>query len=306
MINKIFDWIKRNKLLTLLLIGAVWWVLNSIPRTLLGGQSMMSTSESYAVDSYGAAPMMGLSNSNYKYAREAAPQPDISNRKVVVESNFSLLVKDVTPTVEMIKEKTLLMAGYMVNTSINRTEYGENAILQIRVPSEKVEEMSKYLRGVAVKVVSENVDGRDVTDQYVDIERRLGDLEAQRARMLAILDKATTVNEMLSVQQALDQVQNQIDSYKGQLLYMDGTTKTSKLTVYISTDELGLPYTPAQPWRPEVIFKQAVRSMLGTLQDIGSFAIWLAVYLPIILGAVVVFKIVKKIIRKRSKPVQTL
>ncbi|KKS31461.1 MAG: hypothetical protein UV00_C0005G0007 [candidate division WWE3 bacterium GW2011_GWF1_42_14] len=266
----------------------------------------MSTEESYAVDSYGTAPMMGLSNGAYKYGREAAPQPDITDRKVVVESNFSLLVKDVTPTVEMIKEKTLLMGGYMVNTNISRTEYGENAVLQIRVPSEKIEEMSKYLRSVAIKVVSENVDGRDITDQYVDIERRLGDLEAQRTRMLAILDKATTVNEMLSVQQALDQIQNQIDSYKGKLQYMDGTTKTSKLTIYISTDELGLPYTPAQPWRPEVIFKQAVRSMLGTLQDIGSFAIWFAVYLPIILGAVVVFKIIKKIMRKRSKPTQTL
>ena len=306
MINKIVDWIKRNKLLTLLLIGAGWWVLNSIPRTLLGGSTMMGVSESYAVDSYGGAPMMALSNSKYQYAREATPQPDVTNRKVVVNSNFSLLVKDVTGTVEMIKEKTLQMAGYMVNTNINRTEYGETATLQLRVPSEKVEETSKYLRTIAVKVVSENVDGHDVTDQYIDIERRLGDLEAQRARMLAILDKATTVNERLTVQQALNQIQDQIDSYKGQLQYMDGTTKTSKLTVYVSTDELGLPYTPAQSWRPQVIFKQAVRSMLGTLQDIGSFGIWLAVYLPIILGAVVVFVVIKKIIRKRSKPVQTL
>jgi len=167
------------------------------------------------------------------------------------------------------------------------------------VPSGKVEEMSKYLRSVAVKVVSENVDGQDITDQYIDIERRLGDLESQRARMLAILDKATTVEEMLNVQQALDQIQNQIDSYKGQLQYMDGTTKTSKLTIYISTDELGLPYTPARSWRPEVIFRQAVRSMLGTLQNMGSFVIWLGVYLPMILGAVGVILLIKRIFRKR-------
>ncbi len=246
---------------------------------------------------------MGINDTPYMY-REAAPQPGIVNRKVAIDSNFSLLVKDVTGTVEMIKERTLLMAGYMVNTNINRTEFGENAVLQIRVPSEKIEEMSKYLRSVAVKVVSENVDGRDVTDQYIDIERRLSDLEAQRARMLAILDKATTVNEMLTVQQALDQIQDQIDSYKGQLLYMDGTTKTSKLTIYVSTDELGLPYTPAQSWRPEVIFKQAVRSMLGTLQDAGSFVIWFAVYLPIILGAVGVLLIIKRVFRKRPPVTQ--
>ena len=298
MINKIIDWIKKNKLLTFVVLVAVWVLINSIPRTFLKGNSRSVTDQSYAIGSYGGAPIVGISDTPYMY-REAAPQPSVINRKIEINSNFSLLVKDVTGTVEMIKERTLMLAGYMVNTNISRTEFGENAVLQIRVPSEKVEEMSKYLRGIAVKVVSENVDGRDVTDEYIDIERRLGDLEAQRTRMLAILDKATTVNEMLTVQQALDQIQDQIDSYKGQLLYMDGTTKTSKLTIYISTDELGLPYTPAQSWRPEIIFKQAVRSMLGTLQDAGSFVIWLVVYLPIILGAVGVFLIVKRVFRKR-------
>lgn len=299
MINKIFDWVKRNKLLTLVVFVAGWLLINSIPRTLLTKSSVTYMDESFAVDSYGGAPAVGLSRGSYPYMPEPAPQPDIKNRKVVINSNFSLLVKDVTGVVEMIKEKTLSMAGYMVNTNISRTEFGENATLQIRVPSGKVEEMSKYLRSVAVKVVSENVDGQDITDQYIDIERRLGDLESQRARMLAILDKATTVEEMLNVQQALDQIQNQIDSYKGQLQYMDGTTKTSKLTIYISTDELGLPYTPARSWRPEVIFRQAVRSMLGTLQNMGSFVIWLGVYLPMILGAVGVILLIKRILRKR-------
>src|SRR3972149_1905394 len=299
MINKIFDWVKRNKLLTLVVFVAGWLLINSIPRTLLTKSSITYMDESFAVDSYGGAPAVGLSRGSYPYMPEPAPQPDVKNRKVVINSNFSLLVKDVTGVVEMIKEKTLSMAGYMVNTNISRTEFGENATLQIRVPSGKVEEMSKYLRSVAVKAVSENVDGQDITDQYIDIERRLGDLESQRARMLAILDKATTVEEMLNVQQALDQIQNQIDSYKGQLQYMDGTTKTSKLTIYISTDELGLPYTPARSWRPEVIFRQAVRSMLGTLQNMGSFVIWLGAGVPMGLGAVGVILLIKRIFRKR-------
>jgi len=191
MINKIFDWVKRNKLLTLVVFVAGWLLINSIPRTLLTKSSITYMDESFAVDSYGGAPAVGLSRGSYPYMPEPAPQPDVKNRKVVINSNFSLLVKDVTGVVEMIKEKTLSMAGYMVNTNISRTEFGENATLQIRVPSGKVEEMSKYLRSVAVKVVSENVDGQDITDQYIDIERRLGDLESQRARMLAILDKAT-------------------------------------------------------------------------------------------------------------------
>lgn len=300
MVNKIFTWVKTHKLLTFNILIAVFLlskIFAYLPRTFLGGSAVQYSE----MDSYrGVTPLAGLSNS-YPAARKAAPQPDVTDRKVVVESNFSLLVKNVTETVETIKQKTLQVAGYVVNTNISRSEYGENAVLTIRVPSEKVDEMSQYLRAISVKVVSENVDGRDVTDEYIDIERRLGDLEAQRARMMAILDKATTVREMLDVQNAIDQVQNQIDSYKGQLLYMDGTTKTNKLTIYISTDELALPYTPQKSWRPEVIFKQAVRSMLTTLQKIGTAGIWIAVYLPIVAVAWLVIKIIKRARGKKTE-----
>lgn len=300
MINKIINWVKTHQLLTVAILVALWflgkWLIN-IPRTMLGSRSLQYSE----MESFDMAPTAGVSNSLYK-TREATPQPDVTDRKVVVNSNFSLLVKNVTETVEMIKQKTLQIAGYMVNTNISRSEYGENAVLTIRIPSERVDEMSKYLRTIAVKVVSENVDGRDITDQYIDIERRLGDLEAQRARMMAILDRATTVREMLDVQNAIDQIQNQIDSYKGQLQYMDGTTKTSKLTVYVSTDELGLPYTPQQTWRPQVIFKQAVRAMLATLQQVGTAAIWIAVYLPIIAGVLLIVVIIRKATRKKQEP----
>jgi len=52
----------------------------------------------------------------------------------------------------------------------------------------------------------------------------------------------------------------------------------SLVTVYLSTDEYTLPYAPSEPWRPDVIFKTAVRSLIGNLRGIASTAIWLVVY----------------------------
>ena len=244
-----------------------------------------------------------LRESSYKgnyYPQEAAPVTDVTNRKVVTDSNFSLLVKDVTETIGKIKEQTTALSGYMVTANINSAEYGNTASIQVRVPIEKVEDFIKYLRGLAVKVVSENVNGHDVTDQYVDIERRLGDLESQRLKMQAILDKATTVEEMMEVQRAIFSVQDQIDSYKGQLLYLDGTTKTSKVTIYLATDELELPYTPDNPWRPEVVFKKAVRSMIGNLQKVGSAGIWLAVYLPLVAILIILVIGIRKLLSRKK------
>lgn len=302
--TKIFNWVKTHKLATvnILFILFVLWIFSPFRYLISGGLNSRSTSIDSMSSEYGGTPLAGSAKSlNLQMpSYEAAPQPDVTDRKVVVNSNFSLLVKDVTDTVSKIKGKTAEMAGYIVNTNIQRAEYSESAVLEIRIPSDKVEQMTEYLRVLSVKVVSENVSGRDITDKYVDVERRISDLERQKTRMQEIMDQAVNVSQMLEIQRALDTIQNQIDNYKGQLIYMEGTTTTSKLTIHLSTDELALPYAPEQPWRPEAVFKRAVRSMLGTAQNIGSAVIWLAVYSPIIIGVIVVVKVIKKL-KNRKK-----
>jgi hypothetical protein len=303
--SKLFGWIKTHKLLTFNILVVAFVLFKLLTPTMIGSTRSTMVAPGSAGVYYDSGVSQGVANlavseksTAYLY-NEAAPQPDVIDRKVVENSVYSLLVKNVTETVDKIKEKTMQISGYSVSSDLSKKEFGDNAVLQIRVPSEKVDEMTKYLRTIAVKVVSEKVNGNDITDQYIDIERRITDLEKQRTKMETIMDSAKTVNEMLEVQRGLFQIQDQIDSYKGRLLYMDGTTKTSKLTIYLSTDELSLPYTPAQPWRPEVIFREAVRSMLGTLQKLAGLAIWLVVYSPVVIIAVLVVRLIKR--RKKTQ-----
>ena len=298
--SKIFNWVNTHKLVSVLIVIILFQFLRSnVVVPLIGGSAGIRSSG--AVMDITTAGPLAYSQKSPIYYNEATPTPNITDRKVVLNSNFSLLVKNVTQSVESVKAKTKELAGYMVSMGIDRSDYGDSANIQVRVPTEKLDEFSKYLRGMAVKVVSENIDGTDVTDQYVDIERRLSDLEKQRSRVEKILDSATTVSEMMEVQRQLFMIQDQIDSYKGQLLYMDGTTKTSKLSIFISTDELSLPYSPSRPWRPEVIFKQAVKSLLEDLQDLGSILIWIVVYSPVIIVALIVFILIRKRFRKSVK-----
>jgi hypothetical protein len=63
---------------------------------------------------------------------------------------------------------------------------------------------------------------------------------------------------------------------------LEKTAKLAKITLYLSTDEYVLPYAPTTPFRPEVIFKQAVRSLVGTLRGLVRLGIWLGVYSVII------------------------
>lgn len=74
----------------------------------------------------------------------------------------------------------------------------------------------------------------DVTGQYVDLQARITALEATRQQYLTILAKATTVGDILSVQEELDTVQTQIEQLQGQLQLLTSQTSYSTLTVTVS------------------------------------------------------------------------
>jgi hypothetical protein len=147
---------------------------------------------------------------------------------------------------------------------------------------------------MAVKVVSESVYGNDVTDQYVDLESRLGVLNKTKVKYEEILQKADKVADLMSVQEQLTYLQTQIDSLKGQQKYFEQSAKLSKIVVYLSTDELSLPYAPTNEWRPTVIFKNAVRSLVGIFRGLGSLLIYAIVFIPVIVPTVLIIRYIKR------------
>ncbi|NMB69922.1 DUF4349 domain-containing protein [candidate division WWE3 bacterium] len=305
MIKRLFNWIKSNKLTFFLMIVVVLMLLGRSggvkpllqPQMYgIGGSSGMGFGVS---NSIGLAPKM-VSDTYYE-PNPVAPRPDITERKLVTNTSFSLLVKDVTQTLTNIKTKIQEVQGYMVNIQVSRPELGENATVSFRVPSTQVDNITTFLREQAIKVVSEDISGYDVTDEYVNVQEYLAILTKNKTRMEEILNSAKTVDEMLKVQNQLFSIQSQIDSYQGQLKYMEGTTSTSLITAYISTDETGLPYTEPLSWRPEVIFKHAVRSLYGTLQGVGTALIWLGVYSVLIVPALTIVLIIVIIVKRKNK-----
>ena len=74
----------------------------------------------------------------------------------------------------------------------------------------------------------------DVTGQYVDLQARIAALQASRQAYLAILAKATSVGDVLSVQEQLDTIQQQIEQLQGQLQVLTSETSYSTLTATVS------------------------------------------------------------------------
>jgi len=298
MVARTIEWLKANKLL-IFLVGVIAYlvIFKSDSRTYTANKlAPISGVAELAMDE-----AMGTSANYGTGGRGFAPQMDVEERKFVTDSQMSLLVKDVRTALDQIQTTTEAKKGYVVNTNIRTPEGLSTGNITIRVPADQLRPMLSYLRALGVKVVSENIFGHDVTDQYVDVQARLDTLTKTKVIFENMLPKATDVDEILRVQQRILDVQRQIDNLKGQLKYMDATASSSLITVNLATDELALPYTPDQPWRPSVVFKYATRSLVKNVRNIGSAGIWLGVYSVLWVPALVGIIAIKKYRNRKAR-----
>jgi hypothetical protein len=301
--KRLWLWITTHKLVTALLVIIGWLVFGQTGSLLTGISRTRSTSYSeYDMNAPFMSAPKGMALSNIGLSQEAAPTTDVSERMVVKNSTLSLKVKDVSDSIRKIIFYVENQGGYMVDSTVNNPEDAASGTITVRIPETVLGESLEYFRSLSVKVVSENLTGRDVTDQYQDIEERLRILEQNKKRFEEIMAIAVEIDDILNIQNQIFSVQNQIDSLKGQQQLLSQTAKLSKVTMYLATDELSLPYAPDRSWRPQVIFQTAVRSLLTNLQDIGSLIIWAGVYSAIWLPVLLIIIVIKK----RKKQIRTI
>lgn len=292
--NKIVGFVKRNWISLFLVVVVLFLLGVKTPSRWTPKFGSDSTSSLGGV----AAPLVMMDS--IEFSSSNSDFVETADRMVSQDTKLSMLVKDVTVSMKAIEEKANLAGGYMVNRNISKSEGADNGFVSVRVPTKNLEEVLESYKALSVRVVSESVKGKDVTDQYTNIEERLASLEKTKAKMNSLLDSAVLVKDIMEIQKQLGSIQQQIDNLVGRKKYIEQTVDFSLISMNLSTDELSLPYTPDGSWRPEVIFKTAVRSLLGTLRSLGGLAIWIVVFSPLwgaVLAAVLIVK------KKKSRAV---
>ncbi len=113
----------------------------------------------------------------------------------------------------------------------------------VRVPSEK---FSQFFSGAGDLgyVTNSTESSEDVGTQYYDLEARLKTQRTKQDRLLALLEKAETMEDIIALESALSEVEYQIESYSSELNRYDELIGFSTFRIYLSevgkvTQEVG-------------------------------------------------------------------
>jgi len=144
-----------------------------------------------------------------------------------------------------------------------------SGVITFMVPSDKFDDTIDQLAKLG-KVQNEHISGQDVSAQYVDLQARLANEEAQRDAMLALLKRAQSVSDIIAIQTQLGQITQTIEQLKGQIQYLDHNTAFS--TISVSIVEAGAPASTqaTDSWGFVTALSDAAHNFVTTINYIVS------------------------------------
>ncbi len=152
-------------------------------------------------------------------------------RMTVRTAEMSLIVDDVTGTINRTTALAESVKGYVVSSSTWSQGDRLRGTIAIRVPASDFSSVMKTLGEMAVKITSQSISSKDVTEEYVDLSSKLQNLQATHQQLLKILEKAEKVEDVLNIQREVTRIAGEIEQVKGRMQYLERTTATSLINV---------------------------------------------------------------------------
>ena len=169
----------------------------------------------------------------------------------------------------------------------------------MRVPAASFEEVLAQVASLAYVRFS-NQWAQDVTDQFFDMAASYRIRRLEEERILALIEQAQTVQELLALEQRLSNTRLSIEIYLSQLNHMAGQVAYSTITVtLICVSEI--PVYVTGPGLGERVGSAFGDSARGTLRAVQNFIVFFAgAIVPLTLIGIIAFG-VYMVVRVRNK-----
>lgn len=236
----------------------------------------LETAEGVAGDAAGRA--VAPAPQALAQADQQQGQQQDQQRMIVKTADVTLEVDDVPAAEARLTALAEQMGGYVVSARTQGSGERQRSWVTFRVPAERFDETLTGAEALANRVLARTVSGDDVTEEFVDLQARLRNLEATNARLLDLLAKADEVSDALEVSYALTDIQGQIEQVRGRMEYLQKSAALSTITVQLQTEPV---IVVDDGWQPLAVAQGAFDALVGLVQTMLSVVIILLVWIPV-------------------------
>ncbi len=252
-----------------------------------GGASLAAPAQSYSQNSASGAPGSSAgapasSDSSGSSSSSTSSQPP-SPQYLIKSLNVDMTSPDPRKTAADLQSWVLTTDPKAQSAGTTYTQDGSSydVSLTFNVEAALYPQIESYLVSYAQwhggKLVDLQEKVLNVTNDYVDSQSRLANLRKEQQRLQTLMGQAQSLNDVLTIEQRLTDVEGQIEDIEAHLALLNG--QTAFYTVQIQLTPLDSTVTPQpQPWNPGEIFQQAWGAAIVFGQGLLTILIWLGVF----------------------------
>lgn len=210
---------------------------------------------------------------------------------IIKTGEIAIQVAGLDPALASANQLIVGMGGY--SSGSERFGDGDRAQASVtyRVPAARWDDALAGIRGLAEKVLTERSSTQDVTSQVVDLGARIANLQATERALQAIMDRATAIKDVLTVQAELTKTRSEIEQLTAQKLHFEGQAAFSTVTVTFALKPDPI-LAEQEGFDAGTEVEQASASLVSILQGLATAGIWFGiVWLPILLALAILFGI---------------
>ena len=181
------------------------------------------------------APMAAVEDSGagVTLGTQSGAPDDMGLRKIIYNASMNITADDPATAMRAIVDKAVALGGYIANSNTSNDDDGMSRVyLTIKIPFDQLDALVAAAEETG-RVGDYRLSSDDISLSYYDVEARLKNAKAEEAQLLAILEKCTTIEEILEVRESLSSVRGDIESYQAQINLWDHLVAYTTLDIYI-------------------------------------------------------------------------
>jgi len=266
---------------------------------------------------YDGAGMNSGSTASKTQGESVKESAAATDRKLIKTVDMNVETQEFDELVACVEQQVKALGGYIENMELynGRSYYSyksgaRNANIIIRIPQAKLDAFLGEISGIS-NVISRSESVKDITLTYVDLDSHKKALIAEQDRLLQLMERAETIDELITIESRLSDLRYQIQSMESQLRTYDNKVDYSTINLYINEVEVFTPVEEETTW--ERISSGFVENLKSIKDGFVELVIWFTVSVPylliwaviIIVAVLIVRRIIKKNRKKRGAAVQT-
>lgn len=234
----------------------------------------------------------------------------VQKEKLIIRNSLVIETKDFQTYLEALEKLVFENSAYIqeqnvYNGSLSGNEV-RNAFYVIRVPKNKAAGFSSALRGLEGKVTRQEINVENVTQRYLDVQRRVDINKAKEDRLAELLKKAKNMKDLISIEKEIASLVTERESMQSELIELDHDVSYDYYSLSINEVREYQEVKAKKSFGADIAyaFDSSISGFVHFLQNIVLFFVYTWIFwLIMVIIAVILVRIIKK---KAKKNIDTV